>query len=97
MTVKTQQYSSNYEKRKLGSYIKDRGKKVKQENLLTDNFPFNVEVSISTLTDPSHNSIPATICLEREKTLSFILFGIQISFFQISLLFRLSGEVKYNM
>ena len=70
MTVKTQQYSSNYEKRKLGSYIKDRGKKVKQENLLTDHFPFNVEVSISTLTDPSHNSIPATICLEREGEIS---------------------------
>ena len=83
MTVKTQQYSSNYEKRKLGSYIKDRGKKVKQENLLTDNFPFNVEVSISTLTDPSHNSIPAIICLATEgKTLFSSFFRIQILFFR---------------
>ena len=39
-------------------------------------------MSISTLTDPSHSSIPATICLEREgETLSPNLFRIEIVFF----------------
>ena len=60
MTVKIQQYSSNYKKRKLESYRNEKIKKVKHEYSLNHNIPLNIQVSISTLTD---TSIPATICL----------------------------------
>ena len=72
MTVKIQQYSSNYKKKKLESHKNDEIKNVKHDYSLNDNVPLNIQVSISTLTD---NNIPATICLEGEgETLFYILF-----------------------
>ena len=76
MTVKIQQYSSNYKKRKLESHNNDKIKKVKHDYSLNYNIPLNIQVSISTLTD---NSIPATVCLEGEgETLFRILFRMKI-------------------
>ena len=73
MTIKIQQYSSNYKKRRLESYKYEKIKKVKHEYSLNYNIPLNIQVSISTLTD---NSIPATVCLEGEgETLSLSYLG----------------------
>ena len=93
MTVKIQQYSSNYKKRKSESFKHENIKKVRNNYFLNSIIPLNIQVSISTLTD---NSIPATVCLEGEgETLSYILFRIKILFFQILLFLRLSGEVNF--
>ena len=77
MTIKIQQYSSSYKKRKLESYKNEKIKKVNYLYSMNDNICLNIQVSISTLTDHSHNTIPATICLEREgEILSPILLFI---------------------